>query len=284
MNVSETGTTPELIAQYAGLLSRCFPAAHHFDKDYLRWLYIENPDGPVVGFDAWDGESLAAHYVCIPAPIRVNGVARKALLSLNTATHPAYQGQGWFTRLAEHTYRAATEQGFDCVYGVANANSTPGFVRRLGFSLVGQLDAKVGIGRLTQRTAVEYYPGTSFHRVWNADSYAWRFRNPKNPVRTCTAQETTLLAGASARLPGLSAWAEVPVVPGFVPAGPPPGSSPRLFLGKLPAGQRGSGLFVDIPLKLRPSPLNLIFRNLTSDISTVEMAQVSLSFLDFDAY
>jgi hypothetical protein len=199
------------------------------------------------------------------------------------ATHSKYRGQGLFTRLADSTYRAASEQGFDCVYGIANANSTPGFVGRLGFTLVGQLDAKIGIGRLTRR-AGDAQPLAGLQRAWTAESLSWRFRNPSNPVRARIVHGTTVLAAASARLRGVSAWAEASIVPGFVPPGAPPGPSVHLFLGKVPLGQHGAGLFVDIPLRLRPSPLNLIFRNLAGHDGAVAMADVSLNFLDFDAY
>jgi len=283
MELRATGTADELINQYSALLSKCFPMAHHFDCDYLRWLYSENPDGPVVGFDAWEGSCLAAHYVTIPAPMRVNGTLRKALLSLNTATHPAYQGQGLFTKLAEQTYRSATDQGFECVYGIANANSTPGFQRRLGFTLVGQLDARIGIGRLTRRAGGVQQPD-GLRRAWNAASLAWRFRNPKNPVRAEVIEGTTMVAATSARLPVLSAWAEVPALPDFIPSGPAPRTLGRLFLGKLSAAERGTWQFVDIPHRLRPSPLNLIFRDVAGNGDVIDMAQVSLNFLDFDAY
>jgi GNAT superfamily N-acetyltransferase len=124
-----------------------------------------NPDGRAVGFDAWDGERLAAHYVCVPARARVDGRLVPVLLSLNTATHPRLPGQGLFTKLAAMTFEAAGEAGFDGVYGVANANSTPGFIRKLGFQLVRPLDARSGWADLRHGR-----PGPaalSFERSWS---------------------------------------------------------------------------------------------------------------------
>ena len=84
-------TDDDALTKYAQLLSACFPGTDKFTRAYLQWLYRDNPDGVAVGFDAWDGDQLAAHYVCIAARADINGVTVPVLLSLNTATHPAHQ-------------------------------------------------------------------------------------------------------------------------------------------------------------------------------------------------
>ena len=80
------------------LFADCFPGVDKFSREYIDWLYSCNPDGKVVGFDARDGDRLAAHYVCIPARAQVGDEEVRVLLSLNTATHPDYQGKGLFRR------------------------------------------------------------------------------------------------------------------------------------------------------------------------------------------
>src|SRR5882672_10342010 len=92
------------IAQVAGLLRQVFPRSAHFTNEAVRWQYRDNPDGHVVGYNAWLGDELAGHYVTIPLLARVNGREEKGLLSLNTATHPSHQGKGLFTKLANATY------------------------------------------------------------------------------------------------------------------------------------------------------------------------------------
>lgn len=105
------------LSTYAELFSRCFPKSARFTVEYLDWLYCKNPDGLAIGFDAWDGERLAAHYVCVPAKVSLSGCDVNAMLSLNTATHPEYQGRGLFTKLAQLTYADAASAGLDCVLG-----------------------------------------------------------------------------------------------------------------------------------------------------------------------
>lgn len=274
------------LAQYRALFEACFPGTGKFTPAYLQWLYADNPDGQALGFDAWDGDTLAAHYVCIPARARIEGAEVKVLLSLNTATHPNYQGQGMFTKLAAMTYDAGAAAGFDCVYGVANANSTPGFVRKLGFQLVRPLEARVGIGRIN---AIDASAGAaaaplSFAREWNAASLAWRCGNPGQPVRARrhgarwgfdaaalglarAYDELALDLEAKATLPATGAWAPL-----------------RLYLGLRPDSVGTPAGYVSIPRRLRPSPLNLIYRSLSGRVPQLDAARIHFSFLDFDAY
>ena len=71
------------------------------------------------------------------------GSITRAALSLNTAVHERGRGGGVFVELGERTVGKAAELGVESVVGVANANSTPGFVRRLGFDLLAPLPAKM---------------------------------------------------------------------------------------------------------------------------------------------
>ena len=44
-----------------------------FEIDYLRWLYCDCPLGPPVGFNAYAGDELAAHYSTIPVAATFDG-------------------------------------------------------------------------------------------------------------------------------------------------------------------------------------------------------------------
>lgn len=282
ISFSRAGVERALLQKYRELLAASFGSLSRFGADSLYWLYAKNPAGSVVGFDAYDGDILAAHYVCIPAVVSICGKESKVLLSLNTATHPRYQGKGLFVKLAEMTYQEASDAGFCAVYGVANANSTPGFVRKLGFQLVEPLRAMVGFGSLgIDFSVVAREP--QFVRVWNDQALAWRLANPVNPVRLYSKNNSFVFQAKTlcAVLPVHAEYAEnftnLPCVSGHM-------SPARLYLGLVPEGScRFSGYF-SIPQRFRPSPLNFIFRDLTGRGDKICSGQSFFSFLDFDAY
>jgi GNAT superfamily N-acetyltransferase len=269
------------LAQYCALFAACFPGSDKFTPAYVNWLYCANPDGRAVGYDAWEGERLAAHYVCVPALARVNGAEVRVLLSLNTATHPDFQGKGLFTKLADQTFQAGADQGYDGVYGVANANSTPGFIRKLGFQLVRPLEARVGMGRL-HLSGPPSAP-LSFERVWNSASITWRCANPNNPVRWRTAG-TQVQFHAPALMAGLPAYAELAQADVSLAGGGGMLMPLRLFIGLAPDQVASYWNYASIPQRLRPSPLNLIYRSFVSRVVALDPALIRFSFLDFDAY
>ncbi len=272
-------------SDYVGIFTKCFPTAKGFSRDYLDWLYRCNPDGQVVGFDARDGDRLVAHYACIPVRAQIGGEEVKVLLSLNTATHPDYQGKGLFTQLAERTYEAGAALGYDCVYGVANANSTPGFTRKLKFQLVGPLRAMVGIGSLG--IDFDSLGSLQFRRSWSSNALTWRCASPVRPVisRKKNGRRVffapALLGGAcmaAAEFDDTSVTAVLDSTTSGL-------ASPlRLFIGLIPPEAQRPSFFIDIPNVLRPSPLNLIYRSLSGRVESIDANKVFFSFLDFDAY
>ncbi len=284
MDIRPAGTTPELLRHYQSIFAKCFPQATHLDAAYLDWLYVQNPAGPVIGLDAWDGDRLAAHYACIPAAAIIDGHACRVMLSLNTATDPDYQGKGLFTKLAEGTYAAGAEQGLAAVYGVANANSTPGFLRKLGFTLVGPLDAKLGVGSLLPAGASSALGEVQFRRDWDATALQWRCANPQRRYRLARSGAGGMFAQAPTGKPLLSAFAELPNRVEGIEYGSA-GVGMRLHLGMVPRSMGSlKGAWFELPARLRSSPLNLIFRALDGRTQVPSTDAVLFSVLDFDAF
>lgn len=129
------------LRNYLLLFKSTFPN-YKRDLHYLEWLYFQNPRGQVLGFDAIFEDRVVAHYACIP--IKIFGFEGFHLLSLNTATAVEHQGKGLFTKLAELTFAKAIDFGFEGVVGVANKNSVQGFLTKLGFKELGQLNLRFG--------------------------------------------------------------------------------------------------------------------------------------------
>lgn len=242
--------------------------------DYLRWLYADNPWGAAVGSNAYAGDALAAHYATIPVEATLDGAHAHGLLSLNTATHPTHQGKGLFTRLAEATYARGAALGYQFVVGVANANSTPGFTRKLGFQLVSPLDVLVGAGRVTASRE-----DVAFAYAWSDAALRWRLRRPRAGY---------LGAGAGVFAPtrkaGILAYmGDVPGALGDVLPRVPRLQPLRMWIGLDPKLQR-RGVLAPLPDRLKPSPLNLIFRDLTGKGRKLDRATTRITLLDFDAY
>jgi GNAT superfamily N-acetyltransferase len=268
------------IRAVSALLHRVFPEAKHLTEAVLKWEYVDNPDGHAVGFNAWMGDEMAGHYATIPLLARVNGQEERGLLSLNTATAPEHQGKGLFTKLADSTYRYAGRQGYGFVVGVANANSTHGFINKLGFQLVGPLRAMAGVGPLKRVNGGH----VQYERVWHSDALTWRLAHPLYHYSVNHADGLDLLMSERTQLGGRLLLAamdhgaihgvELPAFKGLAPF--------RIWVGLDPAFSWSLRPYVNIPMQLRPSPLNLIFKDLTGQGRSLNAKEVRFQAIDFD--
>ncbi|MBK8948604.1 MAG: GNAT family N-acetyltransferase [Flavobacteriales bacterium] len=273
LDLSDAGLAP-----VTDLLRTVFPEAGHFTPEVLRWQYVHNPDGAAVGFNAW----AAARWRRTTSPSPAGGGERReefGLLSLNTATHPQHQGKGLFTRLAEATYAAGAAQGRGFVVGVANANSTPGFTRKLGFQLVAPLDARIGAGPLPWRADA---PAPRFAPVHDARKLAWRLAHPAYRYGQAVQRDHTVLLSAR-RMKGFR------FVLGLEPGSPEAGGLPRVappllkaFIGLDPALRWSGSTYWNVPMRLRPAPLNLIFKDLRGGGRQLTAGGVRFHATDFD--
>lgn len=243
--------------------------AEKFNLDYMHWQYADNPVGKIVGFNAYMGDVLAAHYVTMPIYMNIEGKKTLGVLSLNTATHPEHRGKRLFTILAERTYQYAAENGYKFVIGVANAQSTHGFLKYLKFKLIGPLTFKIGAGK-------DIYPQKdfTFTRYWDKEIMDWRLKNPSmeyykngemivSPIKPGFKKLVFHDKEGLVSLPKLY------------------GRPFNLYIGF--GADLKKGCYCGIPKFIEHSPFNLIFRDLTEG-SLPELTKDNIVFelIDFD--
>jgi hypothetical protein len=271
---------PDELRRTAELLQAAFPTDSRFTVEYLLWQYYRNPAGAAVGWNATAGDELAAHYVTLPIVAQLDGKARRGLLSLNTATHPRHQGQKLFTRLAEKTYEDGAAKGYEFVVGVANANSTPGFTRKLGFDLVAPLEAKVGFGGVADPSDEDL----GFFPLWSDEALAWRIARPNFSYAVAQGKKSFRIFAPTGKF-GIRALMFRGREGQSAPSGEARLRGPlTLYIGIDPKLRWGPTAYFEIPKRLRPSPLNLIFRNLGTGSFKITREASRIQLFDFDAY
>lgn len=101
--------------------------------DALRWQYADNPTNEILVDLAVSDERIGAIYAVQPARVRVDGRQRLAAQSVDTLVDADFRGRGLFTKMADAVYGRVRAQGGAFVYGFPNANSAPGFFKKLGW-------------------------------------------------------------------------------------------------------------------------------------------------------
>jgi GNAT superfamily N-acetyltransferase len=301
------------VGAVARLLGEVFPGGGVDDEAYLRWLYVESPFGPMVAADHEDAEGLTGHVALIPLEVDEPGaMGRRGALALNTAVHERARGRGLFTRLAEAACADAAARGVEVVYGVANANATPGWLGRLRFALLGPLpatllwprpargqrvrssgDAAVALADPSTRAAVEPLLATpvgGVARRWTVETLAWRVSAPGRRYALHFGDQACVVSTAVRRR-GIP----VAVISGaFAPAPLERAALDRLVASACRRHRAPVALHLGhnallpaagwpLPERLRESPLNLIRRDfIHPDEPAPPVARWEA--LDFDAF
>lgn len=250
-----------------------------FSQDYLDWLYKQNPAGNVVGFNAFFENKLVGHYALIPMKARYKDQQIKALMSLNTATDKKHQGKGLFTILANKTYSRCNDLGFDIVFGVANANSIHGFITKLNWNYIDQLDTRIFLTQPKIVKNIKLVNCLTF--PLSVSETEWRLSNPNfkysqynfgamniivNEVNFFSRSivkvtEATFLNKTSSR-PKVNFW---------------------IGISNLYSWEDGSWQGLKIPEFLKPSPLHLIYKNLSSELK-IDRTNIHFEAINFDAF
>jgi hypothetical protein len=272
------------IAKYIELFKICYPKSKKIvTNDYFIWLYFKNPDGDVIGFDAFNDNELVGHYACIPTYINLKGNKVKGLLSLNTMTHPEFRNKGLFLNLAKKTYSLGEKLGYECIYGVSNKNSTYGFVNKLGFQFVCQLKANLFLKYKNSSEIREENNNNKmdFIRSWSSETLNWRLNNPSNKVKEILLRNKNIYLANTQLGSIIKVYAELEsqneenkkeIKQNFF-----------LFIG-LEANKKEGKIEVTLPSILKPAPLNFIYLPLNKSTNIINENKVNLNFLDFDAY
>jgi predicted N-acetyltransferase YhbS len=283
IDVRPLDLSPAGIEQTCGLLNIVYPNAQHITPTYLDRLYNGNPLGPTFGFSAFsEGNELVGHYLMIPLLARIHGVEERGIWPFQLATHPGFRGKGLFTALAEESFTAARERGFGYLSGVGNAMSTPLFVGKWGFQAICQLDVRIGTGPIPPRQEIQ---DLEFVRVWDPEGIAWRLAHSAQPYHVQYRGEFGHLCAPTGKL---GVFVEIGMFERrMLPEGLPTLEAPhpfRLWIGVDPSRNWWRSPYFNVPVRFRPSPLNLLFYDLTDQKRVFDPARVRYDVFDFDAY
>jgi GNAT superfamily N-acetyltransferase len=135
VTAADRGAILELLAQSLGR-----DADPRYETLYA-WKHEENAFGRSPAWVAVDGDRIAGFRVLMRWEFVEGGRTVHAVRAVDTATHPDYQGQGIFTRLALHGLDELRPD-VDFVFNTPNDQSRPGYLK-MGWQVVGRLPTAV---------------------------------------------------------------------------------------------------------------------------------------------
>lgn len=252
-------------------LNQIFPKNKKFTLDFLRWQYAQNPLGVMEGFNAWYNGCIVSHFAAQPISMKINGVDRRGLLCMNVSTDSQHQGKKLFTTLGEATIRTAKEKGYDFMIAVPNANSSHAFLKYFGFYLISPLTVKVGFGS-------KIYGEKTFgcYKLWDDTQWEWRLANPTNKYSlsdNVVSSPISFFAKTISSAKTLNKEKNTNIGKiGFRPL--------NLYIGL--GADTTKGFYFNIPAFVKRPPFNLVFRDFTGEIPTINKEDVFIQLTDLD--
>lgn len=250
---------------------------NYFSVDGFRYLYLDNPMGKVISFNAFNDTELVAHYACIPYKMRIGDRIVNGLLDIATVTHPDHRGKGLFKRLAKTTFEYAKNNGFEFILGVANANSFPGYMKHLNFKFISKLDVKIGWGcKIFDNISKK----NSIH--WDRESFSWRLKRAKYSKSKSTIVHNTeysklanilglrmIMGGFKKEFINDFEFKKTRDIKLF-----------NLYIGL--GADLKRGFYFNLPRFVKYPPFNLIFLDLTNNLPEINKDNIFFQLIDFD--
>jgi len=275
--------SPTNLTEVRELLSEVFPKARYLTDSYLDWCYCRNPLGSVVAVNAYSEGLLVGHLAGQPIRARLEGEEEPGLLAIHNTVRAGYRGKKIYAMMADHFLRYGIAAGHRFVVGYTNVASRNFVARRMrDFAVVSSLEAKIGIGSLPAggpRTEAQ------FARVWDAASLRWRLARPGARYRMRSKKDHCILY-ALTDLPGIAAELGrfSPEAVDFQLPEPSRLSPGRLWIGLDATRDWSRCTYINIPPRLRPSPLALVFSDLSGRGRKLDVHRVHVEAIDLDVF
>ncbi len=172
---------------------------HEINKQYLRWRYMENPMEDYFVGAALDNGAVVAGAAWSPCLMYLDGIIRKALISINSMVHPDYQRGGIFVKLHELFDGSFIEDGYEFLISFPNHLSHRTTITRLGRTDIYEIPTMtLNLERKSVQGPVDCHtddqfsldyseicPFPNLNRIVKNSSYLrWRYyRDPINQYR-----------------------------------------------------------------------------------------------------
>jgi hypothetical protein len=297
------------------LLDAELPDERFQDDSYLRWLYDEDPHGASFwdAIDTEDGQRVA-HYGLIPQVWRNVGGPAPILFSLNAVTRSGNQRKGYFKTIGDTIYERSRQAGHKGIIAVPNENSTPAVVKYWKYRFLMQIPV-TAVRPLPHRRAgvqshvldadfragerfAEVAAGLDAHRaegwtqVYDETYLRWRVAQPHARYVMHVGDDVVAITTRSSfakvpvcvvlKLLPRAAAADQVEAGAVIAAACRHHRAPAAVYAGFNARVRVRG--VQLPLKLRPVPLNLLYKSLSDDVPQDTFELDTYEFLDMDAY
>ncbi len=191
-----------------------YPKGHPaVSRDYLRWLYLDNPSGSATLIVAHENDLWVGLIALIPIALECQGAMQKACFAVNVLTHPGHRSKNLFVKMIQLARQVLAEQGVWLV-GHPNANAMPGWKRQkmhfraplhlrlakfnwsVPLKKIRRINSLVELRELPSNFWSSLGERPDFHVKYTPEFIAWRFLDaPRKKYEICAVELRGKLLG-----------------------------------------------------------------------------------------
>ncbi len=130
---------PEDFEEYAAVYQAVY--GKRIDEAFFQWKNLKNPAlaGEALIYLALSGGRIIGANSFFPSILAYQGQTYRAVQSGDTMVLASHRGQGIFQKILKYAAEDLKAEGYAAIYGYANGNSYPGFLK-FGFSDLGRVN------------------------------------------------------------------------------------------------------------------------------------------------
>lgn len=116
-----------------------YPEREISKSNYLKWEYLQNPDGNALITVGEINQIIVSQYIVLPHLYSIDKKLIPGSLSVNTLTHPDFRGNNIFEKLALDTFNRCKQENIFFTIGFPNPVSHPIINKKQIFESAGYL-------------------------------------------------------------------------------------------------------------------------------------------------
>ena len=259
-----------------------FQLKKSFSVEFLNWLYNENPNGKAIINNVHKDEKIIAHFALVPNTVIFNNKTYKSALTVFTAVDENHRGLH-FLKLGCKSFERAKLEGIRFIIGVANETSSELYVKCFKFKLISPLAVKIGLSKIQEKNNLPH----KFEILRDKSTIEWRLSNPRFKYQIYKENEKSIIFNNNYKLfkmnMGYIFNKDLDLQNKILSKNTHNLNPFNMWIG-LNNNLKNTKMSFNFPDVLKPSPLNLIVKDLKSEETNLSKEDIKFNLIDYEMY
>ncbi len=287
--ISKNNLSLKEIEKLSIFLSRIFKKNSKFQLkqgysiEFLNWLYNENPNGPSIINNVYENEKIIAHFALVPITVLFNNKTYKSALSVFTSIDENHRNLYFFHQLASESFELARSEGIRFIMSIASEVGSELYIKCFKFKLIAPLDVKIGWSKFQEKNKSQH----KFEVLRDNTTLQWRLRNPRFKYQIFKENEKYIIFNNNYKLfkmnMGYISNINLDLHNKIISNKKWNLNPLNIWMG-LNNNLKEEKMSFNFPNVLKPSPSNLIIKDLTSEEINLVREDVKINLIDYEVF